>query len=79
MLLAGVGWFGLGWLLRRERRALGTLAMVLGVACVLDSLGTMMGAEGVSAAGLSVYLLLGPVWALVMGIALLHRPVDLPV
>ena len=78
MLLAGVGWFGLGWLIRRERRAIGILTMVLGASGVLDSFGMMLGLGGVQSAGLSVYLLLGPVWALVLGISLLRRPVPLP-
>lgn len=71
-LLAGVGWVGLGVLLRREDRRLGLVTIVLGAACLVDSVGTMLGIDRIASAGLSVYLVLAPVWALWLGVQLLR-------
>jgi hypothetical protein len=74
-LLAGVGWLGLGWLLRRQGRPFaGVVTMVLGAACLVDVVGNVLGRERLAQPGLYVYLLLGPLWAAGMGITLLRRP-----
>jgi hypothetical protein len=54
--------FGIGWLLRADRRVLGIVNMILGVASGLDSLGTL------HLFGLYVYWILAPIWALWLGI-----------
>jgi hypothetical protein len=77
VLLAGVGWLGLGWLLRRERPILGVVTMVLGVACLLDALGNIFGWKTVAEVGLYVYLLLAVAWPLALGINLLRRPIPM--
>jgi hypothetical protein len=76
-LIAGVGWLGLGWLLRRERPFIGVVMIVLGVACIVDSAGTIFRSESVATVALGVYLLLAPLWALGLGISLLRRPASL--
>jgi hypothetical protein len=75
VLLAGVGWLGLGVLFRRERRWLGTGTMLLGAACLADAAGNVLGLRWLSEPGLYVYLVLAPAWALVMGLDMLKRPV----
>lgn len=75
-LIAGVGWFGFGYLLRRERPVLGALTMLLGAGALADSLGIMLGVPAL-AIGLYLYLLLAPIWALLLGIDLLRRPVSI--
>jgi len=72
--LAGVGWIGFGLVLRAERRRLGLVTIVLGVACLLDSLGTALNTDTIASTGLTVYLVLAPVWACWMGIGLLRAP-----
>jgi hypothetical protein len=72
--LAGVGWIGFGLVLRAERRLLGLVTIVLGVACLLDSLGTALNTDTVASTGLTVYLVLAPIWACWMGIGLLRAP-----
>jgi hypothetical protein len=74
VLLAAVGWLGLGWLLRGERRFAGVVTMVLGGACLLDAAGNILGREVVALPGLYLYIVLAPLWALGMGIGLLRRP-----
>jgi hypothetical protein len=72
--LAGVGWIGFGLVLWAERRRLGLVTVVLGVACLVDSLGTALNTDVISSTGLTVYLVLAPVWACWMGIGLLRDP-----
>jgi hypothetical protein len=70
--LAGIGWIGFGTMLRADRRRLGLVTIVLGVACVVDSCGTVLNIDAISSVGLSVYLVLAPVWASWTGIGLLR-------
>ena len=72
--LAGVGWIGFGLVLRAERRRLGLATIVLGVACLVDSLGTALNIDALALIGLTVYLVLAPVWACWIGIGLLRTP-----
>lgn len=72
---AGVGFIGFGLFLRRERRAIGTVTLVLGIAALVDALGTMAEVRAVSEPALYIYLVLAPVWALWLGIDLLRRQV----
>jgi hypothetical protein len=72
--LAGVGWVGFGLVLRTGRRRLGSITIVLGIACLVDSLGTALNTDAIASTGLTVYLVLAPVWACWMGIDLLRSP-----
>jgi hypothetical protein len=75
-LLGGIWFFGVGWFLRSERRLLGIGSMIVGASAFLDSLGNMLGIEILALLGLSVYILLAPIWALWLGIDLLRKPVQ---
>jgi hypothetical protein len=75
-LLAGVGWLGMGLLLRRERRFAGVVTIVLGGACLLDCAGNVLGRGWLANPGLYAYLLLAPLWALGMSIGILRRTDD---
>lgn len=75
VLLAGVGWVGMGVLLMRERRVLGGVTVLLGLASLVDSLGVISTIEALATSGLMVYLFLAPVWALWLGLDLVRRPV----
>jgi hypothetical protein len=70
-VLAGIGWLGLGLVLRTERHRLGMASIVLGAACLVDSLGTAINVDVISSIGLTVYLVLAPVWAFWIGVDLL--------
>jgi hypothetical protein len=70
--LAGVGWIGLGLVLRADRWRLGALTIVLGTACLVDSSGTALNNDVIGSIGLSVYLILAPTWACLMGIDLIR-------
>jgi len=72
--LAGIGWIGFGLVLQTERRRLGVATLVLGAACLVDSLGTALNIDAIASTGLTVYLVLAPTWACWMGIDLLRSP-----
>ena len=76
-LLAGIWFFGIGLLLRSERRIFGVVSMIVGVSALLDSLGNILSIEGLALVGLSIYILLAPIWALWFGIDLLRKPVQM--
>ena len=75
--LVGIWFFGAGLLLRSERRALGIVSMTAGIAALVDSFGNILGMEGLAFVGLSIYLILAPIWALWFGIDLLRKPVQI--
>lgn len=70
--LAGLGWLGIGLMLRSGHRRLGFSTIVLGVACLVDSLGTALNVDAISSIGLTVYLVLAPLWAAWLGLGLLR-------
>jgi hypothetical protein len=77
VLVAGIGWLGLGLVLRRERRFVGWWTIVLGLCCLLDATGNILGVTALGEVGLYAYLLLAPLWAAIVGISLLRRPAAL--
>jgi hypothetical protein len=76
-LFAATGWIGFGVLLRGEHRALGTMTLALGVACLVDSVGTIFQWQLLSLTALSIYLFLAPLWALCVGLRLLRSPLQI--
>lgn len=72
--VAGAVWFA--WLARRVpgRPAAGIAAVVSG-SLVLTTLGGVLGVDALTTVGLSLTVLLVPVWALVSGLRLLREPV----
>lgn len=72
----GVWWLGIGLLLRSERRILGVVTIILGIAILLATIGEILTVEALAMPGLFVYLYLAPIWALWLGIDLLRRPAE---
>jgi hypothetical protein len=71
--VAGATWFiGMGVLLRAHRRWLGTTAIVIGSALVLNTLGILVDVEGLRMLGLTGTVLLAPMWAIGMGVSMLR-------
>ena len=56
----------------------GLLTMALGASALADGLGSLAGLEPLAMAGLYVYLVLAPLWALTLGVSLLRRPALAP-
>jgi hypothetical protein len=76
-LLVGIWFFGIGLLLRSERRVFGIVTMIVGVSALVDSFGNIVGIESLALVGLSIYIILAPIWALWFGIDLLRKPVQI--
>lgn len=74
---AVVWWLGLGALLRQERRALGNVTLVLGVAALVDALATVLALSGTLGAAVFflTYVVGAPIWALWLGVDLWRKPV----
>ena len=72
--IVGALWFlGMGSFLRSHRSGPGILGMVVGVALLLNAVGNLSNIEFFSLLGLAGNLLLGPVWAIWLGISLLRK------
>ena len=76
-LLVGVWFLGIGWLLRTERRIFSIVSIILGTSALLDSLGMILNIEVIFLLGVSIYVLLAPLWVLWLGIDLLRKPVEI--
>jgi hypothetical protein len=72
-LLAGVWWFLTGYFLTRFHQATARTAMVLGASTALSVLGKGLGLGWLAEAGLNVYLLLAPAWALWTGVVVWRK------
>lgn len=66
--LCGVWWIGMGLVLRSKFPSPGNVSILLGLACLLDSLGNMTGLKILAETGLNLYLILAIAWAAWMGV-----------
>lgn len=73
VLFAGVWWIGFGKLLLKDHKVSGILAIIAGIACLLDSIGTIADWKLVAELGVNIYLLMGIVWPVVLGIQLVRK------
>lgn len=73
VLLAGVWWTGLGIALRKEQRNFGAVTIVLGAASLADGIGNIAGIPVLAEVGLNVYLVLGIIWPVWLGVQLVSK------
>ncbi len=66
----------MGVFLRREHGGLGWLTIGLGIFALVNSAGEVFDVQALDILGLTVTLLLGPVWALWLGLVLLRHNVE---
>lgn len=71
-MLAGVWWLGIGVLLRSQVRWLGDTTIVLGLSALLDAAGNILHVPILAALGLNFYLVVAPLWALLLGTVVLR-------
>ena len=71
MFLAGLWWLGLSYFTEGSR-SLRITTFTLGIACVMDGTGEMLGLPLLAEIGLNIYLLLAIVWAIWTGAAMLR-------
>jgi len=68
-LAGGVWWTAVGLRLRQARhRALGVLSLVLGAASTVNALGSLTATEALTLPGLTLTVLLSPVWSVALGL-----------
>jgi hypothetical protein len=72
VLLGGIWWIGVGVFAIRER-ILKIVTIVLGVSCLLDGIGEAFQLTIVAEIGLNIYLLLGIVWPIWVGLLLIRN------
>lgn len=70
-LLFGLWLLGIGLVLRRERRGLGLLAVILGIAFLGDAFGVMLRIELLSMLELAYFI--SPIWVLWLGFVIWRR------
>lgn len=69
-LAGGIGWLIIGLILHNHYRKLALLTTALGISCLIDAFGSILGLEAIASIGQSVYLILAPLWAGILGIVL---------
>ncbi|MBX2947462.1 MAG: hypothetical protein KF725_16660 [Cyclobacteriaceae bacterium] len=74
VLLGGVWWIGVGHFAIRNR-ALKVTTLVLGIACLIDGIGELFQISLLAEIGLNVYLLLGIVWPVWMGLTIMKNKI----
>lgn len=70
MLVGGIWWLAIGFLLRHEYKTLGWTTMLLGFCSLLDSVGGMLEMKALSDVGLNIYLILAPICAVWLGVVI---------
>lgn len=68
MIPGAVFWIGTGAVLRSVRPRFAALTMTLGASAALDAIGEMVGLATLASIGLTIYLVLAPLWALCLGV-----------
>jgi hypothetical protein len=72
VLLGGVWWIGVGVFTIRQR-ALKVVTIVLGISCLLDGVGEVFQMPILAEVGLNIYLLLGIIWPIWLGVLLIRN------
>ncbi|MCD2424746.1 hypothetical protein LQ567_18330 [Niabella pedocola] len=74
VLFAAVWWIGFGVLLRRDNKIIGMMSIIAGAACLSDAVGTITDWNVLAETGVNIYLLLGILWPVMLGIYILRKP-----
>ncbi len=70
MLVGGIWWTGVGLQLWHIHKALAITTLVVGGCALADTLGGMLQLAVLAEVGLNIYLVLAPLWAIWLGLAL---------
>lgn len=72
VLFAAAWWMGMGLLLRTASRWVGWLTFATGASTLLDAIGNIFDVSVIAETGLNLYLVLGIIWPIAMGLWLLR-------
>ncbi|UKJ05800.1 hypothetical protein [Solitalea lacus] len=78
VLFAALWWMGLGKLIYSENKSLGVLTFIAGISTLSDALGNMFNLTILSEIGVNLYLILGIIWPIIIGIFLLKKSMKQP-
>lgn len=78
VLFAATWWIGFGTLLIRDHKTIGVLSVIAGLACLADSIGTIIGSKVLAETGVNIYLVMGIIWPIALGIHVMRRASDQP-
>lgn len=73
VLFAATWWIGIGSLLVRDKKIVGILSVATGAATLLDAIANIAGLHLLAEIGLNIYLLLGIVWPIAIGITIIKQ------
>lgn len=73
--LGGCWFFGIGLVFKIQNKKIGWFTIVLGITYLLDWFGNIVNLHLLSEIALNIYLIMAPVWAIIIGIALLKRKI----
>lgn len=73
VLFAATWWIGIGKLLYRDKKAAGILSIATGLSTLVDGVANITGLHNLAELGLNIYLLLGIVWPVAIGIFIVKR------
>jgi hypothetical protein len=75
--LAGTWLITISYFLKKERKALGWFGIITGAFYSCYGIGEVTGLKYLGMIGLSVYLILAPIWAASVGISVLRKPINI--
>jgi hypothetical protein len=73
VLFAATWWIGIGSLLYRDKKITGILSIAVGAATLIDAVANMAELHLLAEIGLNIYLLLGIIWPLVIGVTIIRQ------
>lgn len=72
VIFASIWWIGIATLIKRENKWLGALSLATGLATLADAAGNIIGLKSLAEAGLNLYLVLGILWPIILGIYIIR-------
>jgi hypothetical protein len=76
-ITGGLWWLFIGFFLLKSSKSIAWLSILVGILMLLDSMGNIFTIKALSDYSLNIYLILAPVWAIIMGIAMLKNKIPL--
>lgn len=76
-IVCGVWMTGIGMVIKKENSYMGWLTMLVGIISLLDGLGNSLEIKSISDTALNLYLVLAPLWAIILGLLILNNKIFL--
>jgi hypothetical protein len=76
-IVCGVWMVGIGFFFKREKSFLGWFTIIIGLISLLDGFGNILEVKIIADIALNLYLVLAPLWAIILGFAILKNKIKL--